>query len=229
MDVSLTVPAGKIVTVLGANGAGKSSLLRTISGLLRKAEGSIEFGEQTVMRRGMGLSRMSIHMRADQIVRAGIVHVPEGRQVFGELTVEENLMLGGYTRSARQCRGSLLDAYELFPGLRIKRSHQAASLSGGEQQMLAIGRALMALPTLLMLDEPSVGLAPKIVREVLKSVASLREKLGCTVLLVEQNAEAALEISDYGYVLEAPGHVVAEGIPTYLRETGVVRQAYLGR
>ncbi len=215
--ISLSVPKGQIVALLGANGAGKSSTLRTISGLLRPANGTIEFEGRRIDR-----------VPAERIVQLGISQVPEGRQIFTELTVMENLRLGAYTRRDRDGIKRDLDrTFTYFPVLGERRGQTAALLSGGEQQMLAIGRALMAKPSLLLLDEPSLGLAPMLVREIFRIVKAINEEEGLTILLVEQNANLALEIANEAYVLET-GQVVLEGSAEELRGNEAVRRSYLG-
>jgi branched-chain amino acid transport system ATP-binding protein len=213
--VTLTVPDGAVVALVGANGAGKSTLLNTISGLLRPHAGSITFAGQQIA-----------GWRPDRIVALGLVQVPEGRQVLSPLTVEENLQLGAYTRSGDMA-ASLEEVYGRFPQLATRRQQLAGSLSGGEQQMLAIGRALMARPQLLMLDEPSLGLAPLLVQEVFRIIAELKTQ-GATILLVEQNARKALQVADHAYVLEG-GVVVQEGPAAVLRDDPAIVDAYLGR
>jgi branched-chain amino acid transport system ATP-binding protein len=207
-DVSLEVAEGEIATVLGANGAGKTTLLRTISGLVRARTGR-------VLLDGRDIGREPV----EQIVRLGVAHVPEGRGVIGELTVEENLRLGGLWRRARDAS----DVFELFPRLQERLSQPASTLSGGERQMLVIGRALMARPRLLLLDEPSLGLAPRITAQIMGLLRDLRERTGLTVVLVEQNARSALSVADRAIVL-ALGRVVASD------ETldDQLRHAYLG-
>jgi branched-chain amino acid transport system ATP-binding protein len=218
-DVSLQVNQGEIVALVGANGAGKTTLLNTISGLLRARTGHIHFDGRDITR-----------ARAAHIVRAGISHVPEHRQVFGTLSVYDNLLLGSYQRYRRDGRKAVQrdieEVFELFPRLRERRKQMAGTLSGGEQQMLAIGRGLMARPKLLLLDEPSLGLAPLIVKHLFELIASLRER-GQTVLLVEQNARAALKLADRAYVLET-GRVVLEGEAAALLADPRVQAAYLG-
>jgi branched-chain amino acid transport system ATP-binding protein len=214
--VSLEVPEGGIVSILGANGAGKSSTLRAISGLVRISHGSIEF-----------MGRRIDHMAPEAIVQMGISQVPEGRQIFGELNVEENLRLGAYTRRDRDgVRKDMQRVYGYFPVLAQRRKQTAATLSGGEQQMLAIGRALMARPRLLLLDEPSLGLAPLVTREIFDIVGVINGE-GITVLLVEQNARLALGIAQYGYVLET-GSVALADTSESLRQNEDVRRSYLG-
>jgi branched-chain amino acid transport system ATP-binding protein len=214
--VSLHVPEGGIVSILGANGAGKSSALRAISGLVRISRGSIEFMGQRID-----------HLPPENIVQKGISQVPEGRQIFGELSVEENLRLGAYTRrDGDGVRKDTQRVYDYFPVLAERRKQTALTLSGGEQQMLAIGRALMARPRLLLLDEPSLGLAPLVTREIFEIIQVINGE-GVTVLLVEQNARLALGIAQFGYVLET-GVVALAATSESLRENEDVRRSYLG-
>ncbi len=216
--VSLHVAAGEIVTLIGANGAGKTTLLNTIAGLLPPRDGQILLD-------GTDITTAT----AQQIVRAGCSLVPEGRQVFAPLTVEENLILGAHVRRKREGKKALAElehVYELFPVLRERRKQLAGTLSGGEQQMLAMGRALMARPRLIMLDEPSTGLAPLIVKTIFEIISRLRDE-GNTVLLVEQNARAALHIADRGYVLET-GKIILQGPAEDLLANQDVQRAYLG-
>jgi branched-chain amino acid transport system ATP-binding protein len=208
--VSLTVDDGQVVAVLGANGAGKSTTLRAISGLVRR-RGSIAFSGKSVAR-----------ARPESVARAGIAHVPEGRGLFDELSVHENLRMGAYAR-----KGEIDRVYSYFPWLRERRAQQAGTLSGGEQQMLALARALVSRPRLLMLDEPSLGLAPIVVEELFRIVAELNKQEQLTVLVVEQNAEVALSIADRAYVLET-GRVAVEGTADELRRHEGVRKSYLG-
>ncbi|MDT7943619.1 MAG: ABC transporter ATP-binding protein [Dehalococcoidia bacterium] len=216
-DVSLEVEEGTVVTLLGANGAGKTSTLRVISGLLRPQAGTVEY-------QGMEIHRLS----PDRIVRLGIVQVPEGRQLFTNLTVRENLELGAYLRRDRAgIRRDMERVFSYFPILAQRQHQHAGSLSGGEQQMLAIGRALMARPKLLLLDEPSLGLAPMVTREIFQIVRTINQQEGITVLLVEQNARLALDIARKGYVLET-GRVVLADTAERLRENEEVRRSYLG-
>jgi branched-chain amino acid transport system ATP-binding protein len=261
--VSLDVPDGSIVAVLGANGAGKSSTLRAISGLLRPRSGSIKFAGQRID-----------HLAAEQIVALGMSHIPEGRQLFAELTVLENLRLGAYSRFAqadgggrlahrqglsllgrlqhdliqaatggiqdlaRTIRGyrqrkqdfeaGLKQVFDYFPILAQRKNQIAGTLSGGEQQMLAIGRGLMASPRLLLLDEPSMGLAPLVTREIFEIVQTINRAQGVTILVVEQNANLALEIAHYGYVLET-GYIALAGTSENLRKSEAVRHSYLGQ
>jgi branched-chain amino acid transport system ATP-binding protein len=215
--VSLEVPQGGIVAVLGANGAGKSSTLRTISGLLHPTTGVIEFDGQRIDR-----------FAPEKIVQLGISQVPEGRQIFTELSVIENLRLGAYTRrDGGGVRRDLGRVFSYFPVLGERQKQQAALLSGGEQQMLAIGRALMAKPRLLLLDEPSLGLAPMLVREIFQIIKTINEEEGLTILVVEQDASLALGIAGHGYVLES-GTVAMEDEAEKLRQSEAVRRSYLG-
>ena len=212
----LDVRSGEIVTLIGANGAGKSTTLRTISGLVRASSGSIFF-------KGHDISRQAPHIT----VKAGIGHSPEGRRVFPSLTVTENLDLGAYTRSvASEIAADMDHVFELFPRLKERRRQPAGTLSGGEQQMLAIGRALMSRPSLLLLDEPSLGLAPFLVKEIFKIIQEINAE-GTTVLLVEQNARQALQIAHRGYVLET-GRVTLEDTGQRLLSSEAIRKAYLG-
>lgn len=214
-DVSLAIDSGERVAVLGANGAGKSTLLRTISGLLRYT-GTISFG-------GEDLRARKVH----QIVAGGVAHVAEGRGTFGQLTVEENLRIGAFTRSDAQVRDDIERVYEYFPVLRDRARGRAAALSGGEQQMLAIGRALMLRPRLLLLDEPSLGLAPKMAAEVFRILREIHQDSQLAVLVVEQNAELALGFVDRAHVLET-GRVVISGSSEELMQNSDLRRAYLG-
>ena len=215
-SVSLEVAEGSVIALLGANGAGKTTTLRVISGLLRPTRGSVEFD-------GTRIDGWS----PDRMVRAGIVQVPEGRQIFADLTVRENLLLGGYARrDLGAAREGPPRVFEYFPRLRERLQQRAGTLSGGEQQMLAIGRALMARPRLLLLDEPSLGLAPMLVKEIFRVISEIRAA-GTTVLLVEQNAHMALDIADRAYVLET-GRVILGDRSAALRQREEVRRAYLG-
>ncbi|WP_456473647.1 ABC transporter ATP-binding protein [Desulfolithobacter sp.] len=219
-NISLHVDGGEIVTMIGANGAGKTTLLTTVIGLVRPMAGEIEF-------RSWDCWKMS----AQDIVAAGCVLVPEGRQVFATMTVEENLILGGYVLQKKEGKAAVLreleHQYDLFPVLRERRQQLAGTLSGGEQQMLAMGRALMSRPRLVMMDEPSTGLAPLVVRDIFRVIVRLRDE-GNTVLLVEQNARAALSIADRGYVLET-GKIILQGPAEDLLANRDVQRAYLGR
>ena len=215
--VSLTVPEGKIVTLIGANGAGKSTLMRTISGLVKAQSGSILWNGQEVLGRPI-----------DQIVTSGIAMSPEGRRVFADLTVVENLKIGAYLRRDKaEMEQDLEWVYSLFPRLKERSWQSAGTLSGGEQQMLAVGRALMSKPRLLMLDEPSLGLAPIVVREIFDIIRTVNQQ-GITVLLNEQNANMALKVADYAYVLET-GNLTLSGTGAELLANEQVKAAYLGR
>ena len=213
--VSFAVERGELVTLLGANGAGKTTTLKTLSGLMRPKRGYVEL-------EGQSLENTEPH----EIVRRGVAHVPEGRKVFPRFTVLENLRIGGYTRASGALGPELDFVFQMFPRLKERQRQYAGTLSGGEQQMLAIGRALMAKPQLLLLDEPSMGLAPKIVEQILENIRAIN-KAGVTVLLVEQNAAMALAISHRGYVLET-GEVILAGTSKELAGNDLVRQAYLG-
>lgn len=214
--VSFSVEEGEIVALIGANGAGKSTVLKTISGLERARSGEVWF-------RGQEISRVSAH----EIVKRGISHVPEGRRIIGNLTVWENLLMGAYTRTNRkEIEDSAERVFASFPRLKERLAQQAGTLSGGEQQMLAIGRALMSRPALLLLDEPSMGLAPILVDEIFSIIEQINNE-GATVLLVEQNAFKALQIADKAYCLET-GRVVLEGRADEMRDHPRVRSAYLG-
>ena len=215
-DLSLEVNQGEIVALVGANGAGKTTTMRLISGLLRPTDGQVTFRDQRIDR-----------LPASRIVELGVVQVPEGRKIFPSLSVRENLELGGYHRRARAQRPETLEqVLTMFPILRERERQPAGTLSGGEQQMLAIGRALMARPTLLMLDEPSLGLAPVIVYEIFKTIEIIREQ-GLTVLLVEQNVQHSLRLANRGYVLEN-GNIVLSGTGAELLSSEHTRRAYLG-
>jgi branched-chain amino acid transport system ATP-binding protein len=213
--VSFTVGLGEIVTLIGANGAGKSTILRAISGLVPASRGRIIFG-------GKDLAQLPSHLRAQQ----GIAHVPEGRGIFGNLTVQENLRLAAYARRDNEIYSDLEEVYRLFPRLEERRLQWGNTLSGGEQQMLAVGRALMSRARLLLLDEPSMGLAPMLVREIFRVVKRINEQ-GATILLVEQNALLALEVAHRAYILET-GEVALSGPSGELRHDPQVREAYLG-
>lgn len=213
--ISFEVEEGEVVTLIGANGAGKSTTLNTISGLLRSKTGSIEF-------MGQSLAKVPSH----KIVERGLALVPEGRRIFLQMTVQENLEMGAYTRSKGEQAESIAKIYDQFPRLKERYKQVAGTLSGGEQQMLAMGRALMSRPKLLMLDEPSMGLAPILVEQIFKIIQTLHEA-GTTILLVEQNAQAALSIADRGYVLET-GKIVTSGTGTELLASPEIKKAYLG-
>ncbi|WP_332649106.1 ABC transporter ATP-binding protein [Lysinibacillus sp. 54212] len=214
--ISLEVNEGEIVTLIGANGAGKSTLLKTLSGLLKPKRGSIEY-----------LGAAIDGKPAQSIVKVGISHVPEGRRVFANMTVEENLDLGAYLRKDRDgIKKDMAHVYELFPRLHERRKQISGTLSGGEQQMLAMGRALMAKPKLILMDEPSMGLAPLMVKNIFNIIETVNKE-GVTVLLVEQNANMALSVADRAYVLET-GNIVLSGTAKELQESEEVRAAYLG-
>lgn len=213
--VSLHVDEGEVVTLIGANGAGKSTTLQTISGLLRSRTGSVEFC-------GENISKLPPH----KIVERGLAQVPEGRRIFLQMSVQENLEMGAYTRSGAGVDEDIERVYEQFPRLKERRRQIAGTLSGGEQQMLAIGRALMSRPKLLMLDEPSMGLAPILVEQIFDIIQSLH-KSGTTILLVEQNAQMALSVADRAYVMET-GVISLSGTGRELAESDQVKKAYLG-
>lgn len=214
--VSLSVEAGSVVTLIGANGAGKSTTLKTLSGLLRPRQGAIRLDGQDITR-----------LRPDEIVRRGLCHVPEGRRVFANLTVRENLEMGAYTRRDGEVKTDMEAVFKTFPRLRERIAQAAGTLSGGEQQMLAMGRALMGRPRVLLLDEPSLGLAPFMVQEIFRIIREINEK-GTTILLVEQNARMALAAAQRGYVLET-GRVVLSDTGESLLHNPDVRKAYLGQ
>ncbi|MBD2105072.1 ABC transporter ATP-binding protein [Leptolyngbya sp. FACHB-261] len=213
--INLQLDEGSVVALIGANGAGKSTTLNTISGLLQPRSGSVRFDGREIS-----------GWRADRVTALGVVQVPEGRQILAPLTIEENLLLGAYRRRDRAVQQDLASIYERFPRLAERRQQRAGLSSGGEQQMLAIGRALMARPRLLMLDEPSLGLAPLIVRAVFEIIADLKAK-GTTLLLVEQNAHKALAVADVAYVL-VNGQIVRSGSALELRQDPEIVKAYLG-
>ena len=213
--ISFEVDEGEVVTLIGANGAGKSTTLNTISGLLRSKTGSIEF-------MGESLAKVPCH----KVVERGLALVPEGRRIFLQMTVQENLEMGAFTQKGDTVQEDLEKVYTLFPRLKERIKQMAGTLSGGEQQMLAMGRALMSRPKLLMLDEPSMGLAPLLVEQIFDIIRQLHAD-GTTILLVEQNAQAALAVADRGYVLET-GRIVTEGTGTALLESDTIRKAYLG-
>jgi len=220
--MSLQVPEGQIVGLLGANGAGKTTTLKAISGLLKPEDGEVTDGTIEFM-------GQPIHNRdPEDIVRMGIFQVMEGRRVFEHLTVEENLIAGAYTRRDRgSLRNDLEMVYTYFPRLKERHDKVAGYLSGGEQQMLAIGRALMANPKLVLLDEPSLGLAPLLVQEIFNIIQRINKEQGTTILLVEQNANLTLQVADYAYIMES-GRIVLEGTPAELKENADVREFYLG-
>ena len=215
--ISLSVDEGQIVTLIGANGAGKSTTLRAISGLQKVQSGSILYGGEELT-----------SLPAKEIVRRGIIHVPEGRRVFPDMTVAENLKIGAFLRTDKAAIAQDMDyVYSLFPRLKERSWQLAGTLSGGEQQMLAVGRALMSRPKVLMMDEPSLGLAPLIVKDIFSIIRRVNQD-GITVLLIEQNANAALRIADYGYVLET-GTIALSGTGDELLKNESVREAYLGK
>jgi branched-chain amino acid transport system ATP-binding protein len=220
-NLSLHINPGEIVTLIGANGSGKSTLLKSIMGLLPPRQGTIVFQDRDIT-----------HLPTEKIVRLGIALVPEGRHIFAPLTVQDNLVLGSYSRysyhNKQEVMGDFDRIFELFPHLVQKRKQLAGTLSGGEQQMLAIGRALMSRPKILLLDEPSMGLAPLIVEDIFDKIGKLRAEDKTTILLVEQNAEMALDISDRGYVLET-GKIVYQGPREDLLENAEIKRAYLGK
>jgi branched-chain amino acid transport system ATP-binding protein len=216
-DVSLKVGKGDIVTLIGANGAGKSTTLRTVSGLLKTRRGSILYEGEEIG-----------HLPAHRIVERGISQVPEGRMIFANLTVHENLLMGAYLRKDRRKLSTEFDfVFEIFPRLKERAKQVAGTLSGGEQQMLAISRALMGKPRCLMLDEPSLGIAPILVKTIFQKIVEINQSLGITILLVEQNANLALEVSHYGYVLET-GRIMLHDHSSALRTNERVKSAYLG-
>jgi branched-chain amino acid transport system ATP-binding protein len=221
--VSLAVPEGGIVALLGANGAGKSTTLKAISNLLRAERGDVTKG--TIEFQGQRVDKLN----PSALVKRGVIQVMEGRHCFGHLTVEENLLTGAYTRTVSRAdvRGDLERVYEFFPRLKQRRTSQAGYTSGGEQQMTAIGRALMARPRMILLDEPSMGLAPQIVEEIFEIVKNLNSKERVSFLLAEQNTMVALRFADFGYILEN-GRVVMEGTATHLSENEDVKEFYLG-
>jgi branched-chain amino acid transport system ATP-binding protein len=216
-SIDLSVDQGQIVAVLGANGAGKTTLLRTLSGLLRPAEGRVVFDHNDLR-----------HTEVEQMVRLGIAHVPEGRGVVTELTVDENLRLGGLWRKDKDdVQKALTEVYELFEPLERRKKHPGHQLSGGERQMLALGRALVGRPRLLLLDEPSLGLAPRVTAQIMALLRTLRDSTGLTVLLVEQNVRSALSIADEGVVMSL-GRIVTRNDAEALRTDDDLRHAYLG-
>jgi len=215
--VSLAVEKGRIGTVLGANGAGKSTILKTISGIIDPRKGSVEFA-------GADITAMD----PAEVVRRGLSHVPEGREVFPLLSVRDNLVMGAYTRTDRDAAARDMEmVYGYFPILREREHQEAGLLSGGQQQMLSISRALMAAPQMILLDEPSLGLSPRLTREIFEIVVRINRERGTTLLLVEQNAHMALNVADYGYVLES-GRIVMEDTCERLREKDDIKEFYLG-
>lgn len=213
-DVSFEVNEGEIVSLIGSNGAGKSTALKTVSGLLRSHTGSITFLGQDISK-----------VEAYRLVAQGLAHVPEGRRIFLQMTVEENLQMGGYT-AGKEMDARIADVYQRFPRLKERRNQIGGTLSGGEQQMLAMGRALISAPRLLMLDEPSMGLAPILVEQIFDIIRELHEA-GTTILLVEQNAEMALKVADRAYVLES-GRITLSGTGAELAQSDAIKKAYLG-
>jgi branched-chain amino acid transport system ATP-binding protein len=215
--ISLSVPAGKIVTLIGSNGAGKTTTLKTISGLLKPKSGEVVYD-------GQNIAGLLPH----QIVKRGLSHVPEGRMIFANLTVLENLQMGAFlVHDKKAVRRELEFVFATFPRLKEREAQIAGTLSGGEQQMLAIGRALMSQPKFLMLDEPSLGLAPLLVKTIFEKIVEINRERGLTILLVEQNANRALEVSHFGYVLET-GNITLQGESSALRQNPQVKSAYLG-
>jgi branched-chain amino acid transport system ATP-binding protein len=215
--VSFAVAQGSIVTILGANGAGKTTILKTVSGVMDPQKGTVTLEGREIQ-----------GMDPDRVTRLGVSHVPEGREVFPFLTVQENLRMGAYTRyDADEVARDLAAVYEYFPVLRARALQRAGSLSGGEQQMLSISRALMARPKMMLLDEPSLGLSPKLVKEIFDIILRINRERGVTVLLVEQNANMALHVADYGYVLEV-GRIVMEDTCARLLEKDDIKEFYLG-
>jgi branched-chain amino acid transport system ATP-binding protein len=215
--VSISVQPGQVVTMIGANGAGKSTLLRAISGLVRASAGNVVFGDLDIT-----------NFPAHKVVAGGISHAPEGRMIFANLSVKENLEMGAYPRSDKgEIARDLERVFTLFPRLKERIRQSGGTLSGGEQQMLAIGRALMARPRMLLLDEPSLGIGPILVKAIFETIVEINKELGMTILLVEQNAHMALKIANYGYVLET-GHVTLEGPASDIAGNEQVRKSYLG-
>jgi len=214
-DVNFEINEGEVVTLIGANGAGKSTILKTISGILRSKTASIIFDGEDIG-----------HTASHAIVKRGLAHVPEGRRIFAQMSVYENLEMGNYTQSSNDMKQRIEQVFEKFPRLLERRKQVAGTLSGGEQQMLAMGRALMSQPKLLMLDEPSMGLAPILVEQIFDIIRELN-KAGVTILLVEQNAHMALNVADRGYVLET-GKIVLTDTAAALQQNDAVRKAYLG-
>lgn len=215
--IHLEVPEGSIVTLIGANGAGKSTTLRALSGLVKPTSGSIRYAGQEISK-----------LAPDKIVASGLCHVPEGRMVFANLTVLENLKMGAYLQRDKKWISSQIDyVFGLFPRLKERQSQTAGTLSGGEQQMLAIGRALLSKPRFLMLDEPSLGIAPLLVKTIFERIVEINRETGLTILLVEQNANLALDVSRFGYVLET-GRILMEGPSAQLKADPKVQESYLG-
>ena len=216
-DVSFKVEAGQIVSIVGANGAGKSTIMKSVSGILKLDAGVIFFDDHRLDQ-----------MRAHHVVELGIALVPEGRRLFARLSVKQNLTLGAYTRKSPEHReATLKKIFELFPILASRQNQYAGTLSGGEQQMLAIARGLMSKPKLLMLDEPSMGIMPKLITEIFEMIQRVNREEGLTILLVEQNVQEALEVAHYAYILQT-GRIVMEGKPADLLQTDMIKKAYLG-
>ncbi len=214
--ISLDVPEGAIVAVLGANGAGKTTLLKTISGVLTPEKGAVRFAGEPIARQ-----------EPDAIVRRGIVHVPEGREIFPLLSVAQNLAMGAYTRADSAVAADTVRVLDYFPVLLERMAQPAGTLSGGQQQMLAVARGLMARPKLMLLDEPSLGLSPMLVRAIFDVIGRIHQEQGISVLLVEQNAQLALEVADFGYVMET-GRIVLDGPAEALKESRDIQEFYLG-
>jgi len=216
-EVTFKVEPGQIVSIVGANGAGKSTILKAISSILRLDQGSISFENQRIDQ-----------VPAHRLVDMGIAHVPEGRRLFARLSVQQNLTLGAYTKKSPEHReATLKNIFKLFPILENRKNQRAGTLSGGEQQMLAIARGLMSKPKLLMLDEPSMGIMPKLITEIFEMIQRVNKEEGITILLVEQNVQEALELAHYAYILQT-GRVVMEGKPADLLQTDMIKKAYLG-
>lgn len=216
--ISMKVPDGKIITLVGANGAGKSTTLRSITKLVNPSGGSITYGGKELT-----------HMNTQDIVKMGITLVPEGRHVFADMTVDENLMIGAYLRKDKEnFKEDIAFIHEMFPRLKERAKQLSGTLSGGEQQMLAVGRALMSNPKVMMMDEPSLGLAPLVVKDIFNIIQKVNKEKGVTILLIEQNANAALKIADYGYVMET-GKIGLEGTGTELLANDRVKELYLGK
>jgi branched-chain amino acid transport system ATP-binding protein len=216
-EVTFKVEPGQIVSIVGANGAGKSTILKAISSVLRLDQGSISFENQRIDQ-----------VPAHRLVDMGIAHVPEGRRLFARLSVQQNLTLGAYTKKSPEHReATLKNIFQLFPVLENRKTQRAGTLSGGEQQMLAIARGLMSKPKLLMLDEPSMGIMPKLITEIFEMIQRVNKEEGITILLVEQNVQEALELAHYAYVLQT-GRIVMEGKPNDLLQTDMIKKAYLG-
>ena len=214
--VSVNVPEGSVVAILGANGAGKTTLLRTVSGIMDPDRGQVLLEQEPIE-----------HLEPDRIVRKGVVHVPEGREIFPLLSVEDNLAMGAFTRTGQRVEEDMEMVFNYFPILRERLRQPGGTLSGGQQQMLAIGRGLMSRPRILLLDEPSLGLSPILVRDVFAIIRRLNRERGITILLVEQNAKAALDVADFGYVMET-GRIVMDGPTERLRKSRDIQEFYLG-